>query len=260
MILSGRGLYMRYLFVTTVVLLLASGCGKKGPLIPPEAFIPAPVSDLRVIQKGENFLVSWSIPDRDEGGRELRNLAGFRLFRREVLPPDQDCEACSDAYRVVKDIDLEYLRDARRSGDRIFTSETGVMDGTTYQYKVVSYLKDGTPSRESNRFRLTKIHPLPGPRLRALSTPTSIALHWDPAALPPKFKTMGYNIYRWRANESPAAVPQNDSPLKTTDYEDLRLERGVTYLYCLRSVVDADGISVESVCSNEASGALKEPE
>jgi predicted small lipoprotein YifL len=251
---------MRYLFSILTAFLLLAGCGRKGPLIPPEALVPPPVNDLAVNQRGEGLLVSWTVPVRDEGGRPVRDLTYFRIFKREVLPPGEDCEVCPDAYRVLREVYPDYPREARRIGDSLYLNDTGGIPGSTYQYKVVSYLGDGTPSPDSNRFRLTKIAPLPGPRLKALSTPTSVILQWDGATLPPHVKAKGYNIYRWRTDDPPAILPLNATPVTASGFEDFRLQRGIGYLYAVRGVADVDGIQVESASSNEVAGARTEPD
>jgi predicted small lipoprotein YifL len=251
---------MKKLFPIVIAILLITGCGRKGSLVQPEALLSAPVHDLKVSQKGESFQLSWSIPEQNEGGKAARGLAFFRLFKREVLPPEEDCEACPNAYRVLNDVDLEYLRNTHRSGERLFLNDAAVDAGKTYQYKVVSYMKDGTPSRESNKSRLTKAVPLPAPRLKAISTPTSVLLHWEEGTLSAHGSPMGYNIYRRRADALPAILPLNSAPLSVTDYEDLRLDRGVTYFYTVRSAVEGDGATLESIPSNEERGALSEPD
>ena len=251
---------MKKLFPIIIVFLLITGCGRKGALVPPEALLSAPVNDLKVTQKGESFQVSWSIPARDVGERPAGELAFFRLFKREVLPPEEDCEACTDAYQVLSDVDLEYLRNVRRSGGRLFLSDAAVIAGKTYQYKVVSYMKDGAVSRDSNKTRLKKVVALPAPRLKVFSTPTSVLLHWEEVALPTHAKAIGYNIYRRRADGLPAIAPLNDVPLSGSDYEDLRLDRGVTYIYNVRNVVDSDGAILESIPSNEERGTRTEPD
>jgi hypothetical protein len=251
---------MKYLLSLIIASILLSGCGRKGRLIPPEALIPAPIEDLAVSQRGESFLVSWTIPDRDEGGGPVKELYSFRVFKRKVLPPDEDCESCADAYQVLQEIYPAYLRDARREDGRLFITDPGVTDGIKYQYKVISYLRDGTPSHDSNKFRLVKIDPLPPPRLKAVSTPTSVKLHWEGSDVPGYVKARGYNIYRWRANDPPSVVPMNETPIRASDLEDFRLRRGTTYLYAVRRVADADGILVESVSSNEVRGAQTEPD
>ncbi len=242
------------------LLLLLAGCGRKGKLVPPEALLPAPISDLLVTQKGQSLQLSWSIPSREEGGRALKDLAGFQLYKRVVLPPAEDCESCTDAYRLLKSIDLAYLRDVRRFGNRLYLNDSDVTDNTTYQYKIVSSRRDGTSSRNSNKARIKKVTPPPTPRLTARFSVTGVSLHWETGSLPADVKVLGCNIYRWRGDDPPALLPLNDTPASGTEYEDMRLERGVTYAYCIRTVAEIEGERVESAPSNEVKGKLAEPE
>jgi predicted small lipoprotein YifL len=251
---------MRKVLFTLVIIILFAGCGKKGALISPDAQLPAPVNDLRAAQIGGSFQLSWSLPTQDERGRALKDLAGFRLFKREVLPPDEDCESCPNAYRLLKIVDLEYLQDVRLVGGRLFFRDTDVITGTTCQYKVISFHKDGTSSRDSNKARLKKVAPLAPPRLTAQFSATGVLLHWVGGSAPANGKVLGFNVYRWRADALPALVPLNDSPVKLPDYEDLGLERGKTYIYALRAVAEVEGGMVESELSNEVKGSLAESE
>jgi hypothetical protein len=251
---------MKNLFPIIIVFLLITGCGRKGALVPPESLLSAPVHDLKVSQKGESFQLSWSIPAHSEGGTPAGELAFFRIFKREVLPPAEDCEACADAYQLLSDVDLEYLRNARRSGKLLFLSDAAVVSGKTYQYKVLSYMKDGVPSSDSNKTRLTKVITLPAPRLKIVSTPTSILLHWEETALPANGRDTSYNIYRRRADGLPAISPLNEVPLSGSEYEDFRLDRGVTYIYNVRSAVESGGSILEGMPSNEERGTLTEPD
>lgn len=249
----------KILFALVIITFLA-GCGKKGVLISPEALLPAPVNDLQAAQKGERLQLSWSPPAQEEGGRALKDLSGFRLFKREVLPPDEDCETCANAYRLLKTVDLEYLQGVRRVGNRLFLSDTDVITRTTYQYKIVSFRKDGTSSHDSNKARFKMVVPPTPPRLTALFSVTGILLHWDGGSSLADGRILGCNIYRWRADALPAVVPLNDALVSEHDYEDLRLERGVTYIYALRTVAEVEGEMVESEFSNEIKGKLAEPE
>ena len=249
----------RILFAITLALLFA-GCGKRGPLIPPEALHPAPVADLQVRQTGNNFEVTWSIPTQNEGKRPLKDLAGFRLFKREVLPPAEDCESCPDAYRLFKNIDLEYLQDIRRFGNSLYCTDSDVIDGKTYQYKVISYRKDGTSSRDSNKARYKKVVPASPPQLTAHFSDSGAVLRWENIPVSANVKVLGYNIYKRRADSSYTPFPLNDSLLTGTVHEDLHLERGVSYAYTLRTIAEVDGERVESGPSNEVQGMLAEPE
>jgi hypothetical protein len=234
-----------------------AACGRKGPLLPPEALVPAPIADLRAIQQGNHFLLSWSAPTKEEGGGPLRDLAGFRLFRRVVLPPGEDCEECPTAYRLLTAVDLEYLQDVRRAGNRYFYADADLRKGTTYQYKAVSLQRDGATSRASNKVRRTAVtSPLP-PVVQAASTPSGVRLEF--VAIPPDEGTLqGYNIYRQRPGED--AVLLATQPAKENTFEDQRLTLGVTYHYQVRAVALVNGETVESALSNEVIGALADPD
>ena len=247
-------------FVFLLIMFSLAGCGRKGALVPPEALVPAPVSDLRVAQKGERFQVSWSPPSREEGGRVLKGLAGFRLFKREVLPPGEDCEACPDAYRLLKEIDLEYPEEVRTFAGSLFYSDAAVQTGSTYQYKIVSFRKDGTFSRDSARARRKKVVPPAVPRLQAVFSVIGVLLNWTEAVSPANGKIIGYNVYRRRVDALPALVPLNAAPVAGLDLEDHRLERGVTYGYAVRAVAEVEVETVESEPSNEVVGTVAEPE
>ncbi|HEX9024105.1 MAG TPA: lipoprotein [Geobacteraceae bacterium] len=242
------------------ILLLLAGCGRKGKLIPPEALLPAPINDLLVAQKGESFQLSWSIPSREEGGRALKDLAGFQLYKREVLPAEEDCELCPNAYHLLRSIDLAYLQNVRRFGNRLYVNDADVLTNTTYQYKILSVRKDGTPSRSSNKARIRKVVPPPAPRLTARFSVTGVSLQWVAGSMPATVKVLGFNIYRRRGDAPPALLPINDTPMTGSEYEDMRLERGVSYAYSLRTVAEVEGEKVESALSNEVKGTLAAPE
>lgn len=247
------------LLMVVVSALLLTACGKKGPLVPPESFVPAPVSALSVEQKEDVFYVSWPAPGKDEGGRPLKDLAGFRVYRRQVLPPDQDCEECPSAYTLIRTIDLDYLGSVRFFNGRYVLADRDVTNGMTYQYKVISFLKDGAESSASNRARRTKVAAPSAPRLTATASATGVVLQWE---IPPVTagKAAGAYVYRRSGDDIGTLVLLTPMPIRDRQYEDLRLERGATYVYTVRGVVEVDGQLVEGAVSNEAKGKLADPE
>lgn len=250
---------MKKFLAVVIMTLPLAGCGRKGPLAPPEALVPAAIVDLRVAQQGESFLLSWSAPTREAGGRPLKELAGFRLLRREVLPPAEDCEECPDAYRLIATVDLEYLREARRFGDRFFYGDAGLRSGATYQYKLVAFRRDGTASRDSNRSRHRLVLPPPPPVPKGLFTSAGIILEW-PAVTTAGSAVVGYNVYRWREGQPIPPVPLNERPLTEPRFEDLRLEQGIVYSYAVRTVAGIEGEVAESAPSALVTGSLAPPE
>jgi predicted small lipoprotein YifL len=242
----------KILFLMLVFLLAA--CGKRGPLVPPEALVPAPIKDMRVEQKGNRFLVCWSGPGKQEWGGPLVGLAGFRVFRREVLPPAEDCEECPTAYRPVKTVDPEYLQDVRRSGSLFCFLDGDLTDGTTYQYKAVSVQKDGALSRDSNKARRKKTPPPSPPALSAVPTPDGVALQLKAGTVPPGGTLEGYSVYRKQTGEIMPMNPIALIPADAARFADPHMEHGVKYFYGVRSVARIDGERVESELSNEVEG------
>ena len=238
-------------------LTLLAGCGKKGALVPPEALAPAPVSNLAVSQQGDRFQVSWSPPTREEAGAPLKDLAGFLLFRRVLLPPAEDCEECPSAYAERARIDLAYPQGIRRSGSLILFDDSDLKTGQSYQYKVRAFTFDGVQSRDSNKARHSALPPPPAPLLEALSSSTGVVLAF--VAPPPGQGTLlGYNIYRGKKGGEAPLSPLNPAPVTGNTYEDKEVAVGVRYSYRVTSVAALNGESAESAPSNPAEGAMLE--
>lgn len=244
-----------FLLIALPVFTVIAACGKRGPLVAPEALVPAPIKDLRVEQKGNRFLVCWSAPGKEEWGGPLKGLAGFQVFRREVLPPDEDCETCPSAYGLLRTVDPEYLQDVLRSGSFFCFFDSDLKDGRTYQYKVVTMDKEGSVSKDSNRAWRKKTAPVLPPRLAGEPAPRGVVIRWQPVVLPPGSTLEGFAVYRRQSGADvmplfPLTVVKGD----TFSFEDPQMEHGVQYFYAVRTVAGLDGERVESDLSNEVSG------
>ena len=248
--------YIMKLGMVGLGLLMVAACGRKGPLVPPEALVPAPIADLRVEQKGRELLVSWSRPSAEEGGGALKDLAGFQLFRREVLPPGEDCEECPTAYRLIKIVDLEYPQGIVAAGNRYLFFDSEPVEGKTYRYKALSLKKDGAVSRASNQAGRKKVAPPLPPVLKGTSSELGVILEWKGIAPPASGRIEGYNIYRKQSGDTVFLSPLTSTPVRETTYEDKQLEWGKRYDYAVRTVAMVDGETVESALSNAVQGAL----
>lgn len=240
-------------------LALLAGCGKKGPLVPPEALVPAPIASLAVAQKGGELQVSWSGPGKQEGGGKLENLAGFLLFRRDVLPPGEDCEECPGAYSQLAKVDLELPEKVRRAGGLWIYDDFELQKGRTYQYKVRSFSKDGAQSKDSNKVRRAAVTPPLPPVLEAQGSPNEVELKF--VALPPEEGNfLGYNIYRSKKDEPAPLAPVNKEPVAGNTYRDQELVLGMTYRYTVTGVAKVGSDTVESAPSNVVETGLVLPE
>jgi predicted small lipoprotein YifL len=245
----------KFLLLFLLVITLAS-CGKRGALVAPEALVPAPIKDLRLEQKGNRFQVCWSGPGKQEWGGPLGNLAGFRVLRREVLPPNEDCETCPSAYRQVKSVDPEYLQDILRLGSLYCFFDAELLDGRTYQYKVISIDTDGAVSKDSNRVRRKKVVPPAPPELSAVPAPHGVVLRWKQGALPAGAALEGFTVFRKQGAEFMPLFPIAVLAADATQFEDPHMEHGVQYVYAVRTVAGIGGEKVESDLSNEVEGTF----
>jgi predicted small lipoprotein YifL len=240
------------LFLIMVVSLVA--CGKRGPLVPPESLVPAAIRDLKVEQKGNRFLVCWSEPSKLESGSKLEGIAGFRVFRREVLPPDQDCEDCPSAYLLQRTVDPEYLQDVLRIGSRYCFSDAELTDGTTYQYKVITVDASGVSGKDSNKARREKTASPATPRLSATTIPTGVVIRWEPVQDATGTTLEGYAVYRKREGGSMSLYPVATLAADVTRFEDKEMEHGVKYVYGVRAMARAGTETVEGELSNLVEG------
>jgi predicted small lipoprotein YifL len=248
------------LILALIIGALFAGCGKKGALIPPEALVPAAITDLQVEQRGGEFRLSWSAPDKEEGGLPLRDLSGFQLARREVLPAGQDCPACPDSWRLLSAIDLAYLQEVRRSGKRFYYTDRELRPAFSYQYQVTSVNRPGAVSKPSNRPTRKAVEPPLPPMLQAQPAPSGIQLEFVALPVPSREALVGYNIYRQRPGEPLPLTPLNLQPVTDHTYEDQQVTPGVTYQYTVRTLARSDGELVESAPSNEVSAVFVLPE
>ena len=242
------------------IALLLAACGKKGPLVPPEALAPAPINNVKVSQPGPRFSICLTPPSTDETGKSLKNLAGFRVFKREVLPPDEDCEECPTAYRIMQIVDIEFPKDVMRFGNLYCLTDLNLAEGKTYQYKAVSFQSDGTTSRDSNKARRKFVHPPAAPVLKSVAATTGVILEWTAPAKPVSGIAAGFNVYRSESAETVSPSPINDHPVLENRYEDQTVTLGTRYFYVVRSVIKTDGETVESESSNSVTGEMKLPE
>lgn len=235
-----------------LLLLLLAGCGHKGPVQPPKQPLPAAPEALTLQQKGMRFLVAWNPPRTNQDGSPLADLEGFRVFKMKY-DLAQDCPECRDTSVLLLAVDIEFLREVRRVGDRFHLWDDELEPGFGYQYRIVPYNKKGRDG-ESARQRVPFVHPPPAPDgLAAESHDRLVRLRWQPAAeARQEVKPLGYNLYRREGDEPFPFSPVNRDVLTDATFEDYDVENGRTYIYAVRTVIRIRGNAVESGLSRTA--------
>ncbi|NJD90804.1 MAG: fibronectin type III domain-containing protein [Geobacter sp.] len=241
---------MNRLLLPLILSLIIAGCGRKGPLLPPEALVPAEVSSLAVQQKGEELQIIWSAPGKEKSGRPLKDLAGFRLQKREVRGDSSDCAACGESWLLLKTVDLDTPDPAGRSNGT-FIYRDRVPAGAASQYRLLAYSRSGGVSSPATSKIITMQPALAPPALTLTVLPGSIGASL--AFTPPKGGTLkGYNIYRRTPDAPMPVIPYAAAP-QSGAWEDKQVSFDRSYLYAATALVAIGGEIVESSPSAEAS-------
>lgn len=238
----GRRSALRLLVLLFAASLLA-GCGLKGPVRPLEQKLPAAPQGLRVQQRGLRMLLSWAPPTRNQDGSPLKDLQGYRVYKMEY-DPTEDCPECRDTSVLLLEVDLEYLRQARRVNGRLYLWDNDLEAGRGYQYRVVAYTRKGREGAPTQLRRPFFLAPAQPSNLVTTSHDRLVRLSWSPVEA-----AVGYNVYRRQPDQPFGPEPINSELLSETGFDDFHLENGRTYIYAVRSVVERLDLRVESPLS-----------
>jgi predicted small lipoprotein YifL len=132
--------------------LFLSGCGKKGDLRAPELATPKVIENLRATSVPNGVALAWSRPTEYVDGRELKDLMGFVIFRKDISPT---CVDCPVPYRPLTTVDLEDREKFVKQKQYRYVDEE-VQQKMIYRYRVASQLKDGSLSEPSNEVEIAR--------------------------------------------------------------------------------------------------------
>lgn len=143
----------QYVLVLAVIgVLVAPGCGKKGDPRAPELATPQPIGNLAARSEPGGIVLTWRRPTEYKDGREIKDLASFVIFRKEILP---SCPDCPVPYRPLVTVPVED-RDKFVQQRQYRYIDQEVRPNATYRYRVSSQLLDGTLSEPSNEVAVTR--------------------------------------------------------------------------------------------------------
>lgn len=242
--------------------LLASACGRKGPLIYPDMLVPAAPAAVTAQQSGSVVKLQFSLPDKDRAGRPVKDVAGVKISKRSTDASLKEvCRSCTTDYRPFRMLYLDLLpAGTQRFGNRLILRDSDVSAGNIYSYYIASFTSDGVDGAVS---AIAEVHigpPPPAPVVNIEVFPTEVKLHFT---LQPQIsgQLIGYNLYRTSVTGAWSYQPLNSEPLKGNEYVDSALERGVKYRYSARALImnESGGIA-ESTESQEVEGMLREDE
>jgi predicted small lipoprotein YifL len=253
---------MRKLTCLLLIAIALTACGKKGPLIYPDMLLPAAPADVSIQQTGTSMKLSFTVPSKDQAGRNLAGLAAVKILKRdEPTGQSPGCSSCTTDFALFRKLNLEPLPSGtQRIGGLLLLLDGDVQPGRTYTYRVSAVTKDDQDGPLSAPVAVAMVTATLPPVVQVVSQPTEIQIEF--VGLPPREGVvLGFNVYRSLKGEPFSLLPLNREPLTGNRFTDVGLERGTSYVYAVRTVVRLPaGGRVESGLSNEVEGRLKDDE
>jgi hypothetical protein len=144
---------MRLFLVFLLVLaFLTPGCGKKADPRAPELATPQVIDNLTARSVANGVALTWRRPTEYVDGSELKDLAAFVIFRKDISPT---CPDCPVPYRPLTTLDVEDQEKFVKQKQYRYVDEE-VQDKMTYRYRVSSQLRDGSLSQPSNEVQISR--------------------------------------------------------------------------------------------------------
>lgn len=253
-------------FTWLVIAAFLAGCGAPGEPTPPAPVVPERVSDLAARQSGDGVQLTFTLPTRSTEGDRLAEPPAVEIFRG-AMKADGSPEKKS--FRVVYTIPGAlvdtYASDSHvRFTDPISADEIAARPGTEFAYRVRTRADKRKVSEDSNTV-VASVYPV-AEKIASVSaqvTPEAIELSWaapaHTASGAPVQNVAGYRVYRGEIDPASASAAAKDltqagwqsplallAPAPSATYRDTFFDFGKTYLYTVRSVVIANGESIES--------------
>jgi predicted small lipoprotein YifL len=217
----------------------AAGCGKKGPLKPPEPRGPTSPKEVTARQTGDVVEISFLAPaPRGSNPSQQPILAELvRVAYGPGLHPPQD----PDAFRRTGAVVAQIEGDPLGSGSRLRFRDPSWRDLSgngvdwTLRYGVRVRDRRGRPSPLVVAPDLVPVAPPPVPfGLAAEATADGIRLRWDP---PETGGSTKYNVYRAERGDPFGERPLNREALASAEYLDADVTLGKSYRYVVRSAL-----------------------
>jgi len=247
-------------------ILLADGCGAPGEPLPPAPPTPVAITDLAARQAGDAVQLSFTMPNKSTLGEKLKEVPTLEVLRGSLQPGGMVDEK---SFRVVDTVPGSLVNEYLQKGkvefpDAISPQELKTHAGETVLYRVRTYVSAKKISPNSPSVSL-KLYPVPAPisSLQVELTENAIDLRWPPPTHTTAGEPLGavpeYHVYRGELDPQTAEAVKAD-PRKGTwkapllqiatttiaEYHDVGFDYGKTYAYAVRSVVQVQGLALES--------------
>lgn len=140
------------LMVVLLIAAITSACGKKSDLRAPELAAPKPINNLSARPAPDGVTLTWNRPTEYIDGNEIKDLASFVIFRKEIAP---NCLDCPVPYRQLRIVNVEDREKFVKQKQYRYDDQE-VRANAIYRYRVSAQLFDGSLSAPSNEVEITR--------------------------------------------------------------------------------------------------------
>lgn len=243
----------RALFLALAFVVIFSGCGKKGAILPPVALIPQAPEILGLVQQGGQAVLEWKNPISYMDGGTLPGLASVEIWRAEMGAEEAAGPAALSREKFQERAALQaIIRQPEfinlRSGDDklagpLRASVSLGPDGLNHRILSYAYALRAIDSRRKkspfSEIRSLRPKPLPRPplNLRAEVQADGVVLSWDsPRENFDGSVLSGLAGYRvLRAEKGSPLKLLTAEPAPEAFFRDGQIVFGQTYLYAVRA-------------------------
>lgn len=218
-----------------ICFLLLCSCGYVGPVVPPSPQLPAAITDLSVVEQGNQIRITFSTPTRTTDNLPIKRFSEIDL-RIGPVPTPFDYERWSAQAKMLP---VEPPEAIDPDDPRSQLMETSVPVSQWLGQRVAIAVRTAVKSKDhysawSNIVRLDVITPLEAPTVKLEATAQGVKLSW-----PAEGQGVHYEIYR----RGPAdKQPVNIGTAEQHEYVDTTAQFDTHYEY---SIIAAHG-SAES--------------
>ena len=123
------------IIISVLLIMMTSGCGKKGPVKPKLAALPKAPTRVTLQQQGNLFVLGWTIPTANLDGSDAEDLTGFRI-KRLTYDATEDCPTCREPQTEVAELDITYPAPGQRIGKRLYWRDLDIHLNSAYRYAI----------------------------------------------------------------------------------------------------------------------------
>ena len=218
--------------------LVFTACASIGPPLPPSLDLPKAPSDLRGIRKGDQVILTWTIPARTTDRQTIRNLGPTEICRgllSELTACGTPVGRAAPVQNATPNKNNAKQKTSESYTDTLPAEALSDVPSATITYAVEVLNHENRGAGLSNQIHLPLIRTLPPPgNFNAQVTSQGVVLNWSgvtPASIPQVH--FAYRVYRRREDQQQAMVV-GDLPVGSeTNYTltDSGIEWEKTYEY-----------------------------